>query len=537
MQTDFLVIGSGIAGLTYALKVAEACPNKTVTVLTKSQSDETNTKYAQGGVAGVMDLDHDSFKKHIDDTLIAGDGLCNKHIVEIVIKEGVDRINEIIKWGTRFDKDVDGDFKLGKEGGHSEYRILHHKDVTGNEIERALLQAIVSKPNITLINHCFVLDIITQHHLGFLVTKSTPDIECFGVYVLNLTTNKIEKILSKITLLATGGNGQIYRSTTNPAIATGDGVAMVYRAKGRIENMEFIQFHPTALYETGIRGHNFLITEAVRGDGGVLRNHIGEAFMEKYDERKDLAPRDIVARAIDNEMKIAGTENVFLDCRHFSKEKFIEHFPNIFAKCKSIGIDISENLIPVAPAAHYSCGGIKTDEYGRTSIKHLFAAGECASTGLHGANRLASNSLLEAMVFAHRAYKESVSQIDLPVISHFTVNNKIPDWKTDGTNAPKEMILITQSVKELKLLMSDYVGIVRNNERLLRAMTRLDLLFAETEALYQKTIVSPQLCELRNMITVAYLVVKSASFRQESRGLHYNTDYPSKLDRIQNIVL
>jgi L-aspartate oxidase len=531
-KTDFLVIGSGIAGLTYALKVAQECPDKKVTVLTKTQSDETNTKYAQGGIAGVMDFDKDSFAKHIEDTLIAGDGLCDRHIVEIVVKEGVERIKEIIDWGAQFDKAPDGDFKLGKEGGHSEFRILHHKDVTGKEMERALLAALAKQKNIQLISHCFVLDIITQHHLGYLITKSTPDIECYGVYVLNLATNKVEKILSKITLLATGGNGQVYRTTTNPAIATGDGVAMVYRAKGRIENMEFIQFHPTALYEPGVRGQSFLITEAVRGDGGILCNHNGEAFMERYDARKDLAPRDIVARAIDNEMKVAGTENVFLDCRHFGKEKFIEHFPNIYDKCLSIGIDITKHLIPVAPAAHYSCGGIKTDEHARTSINNLYAAGECASTGLHGANRLASNSLLEAMVFAHRAYKDAVIKIKEPA-----VKNNIPDWKVEGTSSPKEMILITQSVKELKLLMSDYVGIVRNNERLQRAMKRLDLLFAETEELYKKTIVSPQLCELRNMITVAFLIVKSAEFRQESRGLHFNTDYPAKSEMIQNIVL
>lgn len=532
MQTDFLVIGSGIAGLTYALKVAEACPDKTITILTKTQSDETNTKYAQGGIAGVMDPEQDSFEKHIEDTLVAGDGLCNRRVVEIVVKEGVQRIEEIISWGAQFDKESDGDYKLGKEGGHSEYRILHHKDVTGREMERALLAAIAKRPNIRLISHCFVIDIITQHHLGYLVTKSTPDIECYGVYVLNLVSNKIEKILAKITLLATGGNGQVYRSTTNPAIATGDGVAMVYRAKGRIENMEFIQFHPTALYEPGIRGQNFLITEAVRGDGGILRNHAGEVFMEKYDQRKDLAPRDIVARAIDNEMKVAGTEHVFLDCRHFSREKFVEHFPNIYAKCLSIGIDITQHMIPVTPAAHYSCGGIKTDEHGRTSIKHLYAAGECASTGLHGANRLASNSLLEAMVFAHRSYLDAVQKIG-PV----TYREDLPDWKADGTNAPKEMILITQSVKELKLLMSDYVGIVRNNERLHRAMKRLDLLYEESESLYERTVVSPQLCELRNMITVAYLIVKCAEFRHESRGLHYNTDYPTKSEMIQNIVL
>ncbi len=540
MQTDFLVIGSGIAGLTYALKVAQDCPDKKITILTKAQSDETNTKYAQGGIAGVMDFDNDSFNKHIEDTLIAGDGLCNLKIVEIVVKEGVERIEEIIGWGAKFDKDKDGDYALGREGGHSEFRILHHKDVTGKEMERALLDEIKTKTNIELITHCFVLDIITQHHLGFLVTKSTLDIECYGVYVLNLNTNKIEKILSTITLLAAGGNGQVYRTTTNPAIATGDGVAMVYRAKGRIENMEFIQFHPTALYEPGVRGQSFLITEAVRGDGGILRNSNGEAFMERYDERKDLAPRDIVARAIDNEMKINGTEHVYLDCRHFSKEKFIEHFPNIYDKCLSIGIDITKHMIPVAPAAHYSCGGIKTDEWGRTSIINLYAAGECASTGLHGANRLASNSLLEAMVFAHRAYMNGVSKVKLmtPHSSAIeTIGNSIPNWRSEGTNVPKEMILITQSVKELKLLMSDYVGIVRNNERLQRAMKRLDLLYEETEALYAKTVVSPQLCELRNMITVAYLVVKCADFRHESRGLHFNTDYPSKNAMIQNIIL
>ncbi|MFT3979689.1 MAG: L-aspartate oxidase [Ferruginibacter sp.] len=535
MQTDFLVIGSGIAGLTYALKVAEAYPDKKITVLTKTQSDETNTKYAQGGIAGVMDLEQDSFEKHIEDTLIAGDGLCNEKIVEIVVKEGVERINELIAWGAKFDKEPDGDYKLGKEGGHSEFRILHHKDVTGKEMERALLEAIKKASNIDLISHCFVIDLITQHHLGFLVTKSTPDIECYGVYVLNLNNGKIEKIIADITLLATGGNGQVYRTTTNPAIATGDGVAMVYRAKGRIENMEFIQFHPTALYEPGVRGQSFLITEAVRGDGAILRNANGEAFMERYDERKDLAPRDIVARAIDNEMKVNGTEYVYLDCRHMDQQKFLEHFPNIHAKCLSIGVDVSKDMIPVSPAAHYSCGGVKTDEWARTSIHNLYAAGECASTGLHGANRLASNSLLEAMVFAHRAFRHSVEEIQKSVSQE--VKDNIPDWNTSGTTAPKEMILITQSLKELKLTMSDYVGIVRNNERLARASRRLDLLHIETEQLYEKTEVSPQLCQLRNMITVAYLIVKSAELRKESRGLHYNTDYLEQSTILQNTIL
>jgi len=531
-QTDFLVIGSGIAGLTYALKIAERFPDKKVLVLTKAAADETNTKYAQGGIAVVNDLENDSYEKHIDDTLIAGDGLCNENVVEIVVKEGPERVNDIIEWGARFDKEKDGDYKRGREGGHSEFRILHHKDVTGWEMERALLDAVNKQKNIEFIKHWYVIDIITQHHLGYLVTKATPDIECYGVYVLNLETNQIEKILAKVTLMATGGNGQVYRTTTNPSIATGDGVSMVYRAKGRIENMEFIQFHPTALYEPGVRGQAFLITEAVRGDGGILRSKDGEAFMEKYDERKDLAPRDIVARAIDSEMKKTGTEHVWLDARHFGKEKFVEHFPNIYQKCLSIGIDITKQMIPVAPAAHYSCGGIKTDEWGRSSIINLYACGECASTGLHGANRLASNSLLEGLVFAHRCATDASEKVD-----KISFQKNIPNWKAEGTSKPKEMILITQSLKELQQVMSDYVGIVRNDIRLQRASRRLDLLWEETEQLYQASTVSPQLLELRNMITVGYLIVKGASFRKESRGLHYNTDYPGKGELVQNIVL
>jgi L-aspartate oxidase len=492
----------------------------------------------------VNDMENDSFEKHIEDTLVAGDGLCNEKVVEIVVKEGPDRVQEIIDWGARFDKEIDGDYKRGKEGGHSEFRILHHKDVTGKEMERALIDAVNRQKNIEFIKHCFVVDIITQHHLGYLVNKATPDVECYGVYVLNLETNQIEKILATVTLLATGGNGQVYRTTTNPSIATGDGVAMVYRAKGRVENMEFIQFHPTALYEPGVKGQAFLITEAVRGDGGILRNKNGDAFMEKYDERKDLAPRDIVARAIDSEMKRTGTEHVWLDCRHFEKEKFIEHFPNIYEKCLSIGIDITRHMIPVSPAAHYSCGGIKTDEWGRSSIRNLYACGECASTGLHGANRLASNSLLEAMVFAHRCFMDSILQFtDVAKgaasgeTTGYIKSGGIPDWNAQGTTAPKEMILITQSLKELQQVMSDYVGIVRNNVRLQRAMRRLDLLWEETEALYEGSTLSPQLLELRNMITVGYLIVKGAGFRKESRGLHYNTDYPENSLLVQNIVL
>ena len=526
-----MIIGSGIAGLTFAVKTAKQFPDKTVTILTKANTDETNTKYAQGGIADVNDHEKDSFEKHIEDTVVAGDGLCNQAIVELVVKEGPQRVNEMIEWGARFDKDEEGDYKRGKEGGHSEFRILHHKDITGFEIERTLVDEAKKYSNIHIHNHWFVLDIITQHHLGFLITKSTPDIECYGVYALNLQNNNIEKILAKVTLMASGGAGQVYRTTTNPKIATGDGIAMTYRAKGRIENMEFIQFHPTALFEVGV-SPSFLITEAVRGDGGILRNKEGGAFMASYDSRADLAPRDIVARAIDSEMKRTGTEHVYLDCRHMDAEKFKSHFPNIYAKCKSIGIDVMQQMIPVAPAAHYCCGGIETDSNGHSSIRNLYICGECSSTGLHGANRLASNSLLEALVFAHRCAVDAAARID-----NIQFYDNVPDWNASGTTDPKEMILITQSLKELQQVMSDYVGIVRNDIRLERAMRRIDLLHQETEELYKTTSVSPQLCELRNLITIGYLIVKSAQFRKESRGLHYNTDYPRKSDLLQDIVL
>ncbi len=534
LKTDFLVIGSGIAGLSFAVKTARRYSNSTITILTKANTDETNTKYAQGGIAVVNDTEHDSFAKHIDDTLIAGDGLCNRTIVEAVVHEGPARVNEIIEWGTEFDRDTQGEFMRGKEGGHSEYRILHHKDITGWEIERALLEEVKQYKNIHIHNHWFVLDIITQHHLGYLVTKATPDITCYGVYALNLATNKTEKILSRVTLMASGGAGQVYRTTTNPRIATGDGVAMAYRAKARIENMEFIQFHPTALFEDGI-SPSFLITEAIRGDGAILRNKDGVAFMASYDSRLDLAPRDIVARAIDSEMKRTGTEHVYLDCRAMDHEKFMQHFPNIYAKCKQIGMDVFDRMIPIAPAAHYCCGGIKTDEFGHSSIINMYACGECSSTGLHGANRLASNSLLEALVFAHRCAEHISERLESGRIPAF--NDAVPDWDAKGTDMPGEMILITQSLKELQQVMSDYVGIVRNNTRLERAMKRIDLLHEETEELYKSSILSPQLCELRNLITIGYLIVKGAQFRKESRGLHFNTDYPGKSNLLQPVVL
>jgi L-aspartate oxidase len=515
-EVDFLIIGSGIAGISYALKVAEYGK---VLMLTKSDEDESNTKYAQGGIAAVM-YAPDSYDKHVNDTLICGDGECDEHIVKLVIGESTDRINELIDWGARFDKTASGNYDLAKEGGHSEKRILHHKDNTGFEIERALLAQAHGHPNIEILSHYYAMEVITQHHLGVWVNSQTPGIECYGVYALNLKTEKIEIITARIVLMASGGCGHIYESTTNPTIATGDGVAMVYRAKGKIKDMEFIQFHPTSLYQPG-QHPSFLISEAVRGFGAVLKNKVGEAFMHKYDSRKELAPRDIVARAIDNEMKTRGDDFVYLDCTGLEREEFIKHFPNIYNKCLSENIDIFQTMIPVVPAAHYMCGGIAVDEYGRSSIKNLYAVGECSRTGLHGANRLASNSLLEALVFSHRAATHSCRQM-----TQIELMQGIPEWNAEGTASPEEMVLITQSLKELQAIMSNYVGIVRSNLRLKRAFDRLLILHMETENLYERTTISKQLCELRNMIKVGYIIIKQAIQRKESKGLHFNLDYP-----------
>ncbi len=519
-KVDFLVIGSGIAGLNYALKAAEF---GTVMIITKANEDESNTKYAQGGIAAVTDPD-DSFEKHVQDTLIAGDGLCDEAVVRMVISEGPERINDIIEWGADFDKKPSGEYDLAKEGGHSESRILHFKDITGLEIERKLLQKIHTHPNIELHTHYFAVDIITQHHLGLLVTKDSPDIKCFGIYALNLKSGKVETILSKITLMATGGAGNVYANTTNPKIATGDGIAMVYRAKGRVRGMEFIQFHPTALYHPGDRP-NFLISEAVRGFGGILKTKDGKEFMQNYDKRLSLAPRDIVARAIDNEMKIRGDDFVYLDCTHLDEKGFLNHFPNINNKCISIGIDFRKDMIPVVPAAHYTCGGITVNMQARTTIDYLYAAGECSSTGLHGANRLASNSLLEAAVYAYRAFTDAVERVH-----DISFQTNVPEWNPDGTHQPDEMILITHNLEELQKMMSNYVGIVRTNIRLKRAFDRLEMIYFETEELYKKTVVSAPLMELRNLVNVAYLIVKQAMERTENRGLHYNADFAKSVN-------
>jgi L-aspartate oxidase len=445
--------------------------------------------------------------------------------VRITITESTKRIKELIAWGANFDRTSSGRYALGKEGGHSEHRVLHHKDSTGLEIQRALLQQVHSHPNIEILENTFSLDIITQHHLGHEVRRRREDIECYGAYVLDIETNKIHTILSKVTMLSTGGAGNIYATTTNPEIATGDGIAMVYRAKGIIEKMEFIQFHPTSLYNPREKP-SFLITEALRGFGAVLKTLGGDEFMQKYDKRLSLAPRDIVARAIDSELKVSGDDYVYLDARHLDKNELITGFPTVYAKCLSAGIDITRDMIPVVPAAHYTCGGIKVDEFSCSSIHRLYASGECASTGLHGANRLASNSLLESVVFSHRAGVHAIKEV-----ASTRFRDDIPDWDAEGMVLNEEMILITQSLKDLQSIMSSYVGIVRSNLRLKRALDRLEILYRETEELYDKSILTVKLCELRNMINVAYLVIKMAAQRKESRGLHFSLDYPREINR------
>ena len=516
---DFLVIGSGIAGMSYALKVAD---HGKVALVCKTTLEEANTYFAQGGVASVTNTLVDNFEKHIEDTMIAGDYISDRAAVEKVVRNAPEQIRQLIQWGVDFDKDESGHFDLHREGGHSEFRILHHKDNTGAEIQESLIKAVRRHPNIDILDHHFAIEIITQHHLGINVTRHTPGIECYGAYIMDEATGVVDKYLSRVTLMATGGVGAVYTTTTNPVVATGDGIAMVYRAKGAVADMEFIQFHPTAFFHPGDRP-SFLITEAMRGYGAVLRTMDGKEFMQKYDKRLSLAPRDIVARAIDNEMKLRGEDHVYLDVTHKDAEETKRHFPNIYEKCLSYGIDITRDYIPVAPAAHYLCGGIKVDLNGESSIHRLYAVGECSCTGLHGGNRLASNSLIEAVVYADAAAKHSLA--NLPAYSY---QEDVPDWNDEGTIHQEEMVLTTQSMREVNQIMSTYVGIVRSNLRLKRAWNRLDLLYRETEELFKCSKVSRTICELRNVINVAYLITKQAMERKESRGLHYNVDYPHK---------
>ena len=517
---DFLIIGGGIAGMSFALKVARAKKGK-IAIVCKTTLEEANTAKAQGGIASVTNLLVDDFEKHIEDTMIAGDWISDRAAVEQVVRNAPAQIQELVGWGVNFDKKEDGNFDLHREGGHSEFRILHHADDTGAEIQRGLMAAVRSNPDIEVLENHFAVEIITQHHLGQRVTRRTPDIECYGAYILNPTTGKIDTYLSKITLMATGGTGAVYATTSNPNIATGDGIAMVYRAKGKVKDMEFVQFHPTVLYNPAETHPAYLITEAMRGYGGILRLPNGEEFMHKYDERLSLAPRDIVARAIDSEMKKHGIDHVCLDVTHKNAEETRRHFPNIYQKCLSIGIDITKDYIPVRPAAHYMCGGIKVDLNGESSIHRLYALGECSCTGLHGGNRLASNSLIEAVVYADAAAKHSLKHI-----GEYVFNENVPEWNDEGTMTNEEKVLITQSVKEVGQVMSNYVGIVRSDLRLKRAWNRLDMLYEETERLFKRVKASRDICELRNMINVGYLITRQAIERKECRGLHYTIDYP-----------
>ncbi|MEX0609018.1 MAG: L-aspartate oxidase [Balneolaceae bacterium] len=517
---DFLVIGSGIAGLTFALKAAELGK---VAVVTKREMMEANTAYAQGGIAGVLGSGDDSFEKHIQDTLTAGAGLCNKEAVELVVREGPRLIQELIDYGVQFTK-KNGKLDLGREGGHSENRIIHAADATGFEIENVMVKQVRNHPNIEIFEHHFAMELLTEHHLGE-DTEKADDIHCYGAYVLDEKNDLVRRILAKVTVLASGGAGEVYLHTTNPPIATGDGIAMAYRAKAGIDNMEFVQFHPTSLNIP--EANSFLISEAVRGFGGVLRNSAGEAFMAEYDSRKELAPRDIVARAIDHQLKKRGDESVYLDVTHLNADEIMEEFPTIYETCLRYGLDITKDQIPVVPATHYTCGGISTDLHGQTTIHQLFACGETASTGLHGANRLASNSLLESLVFADRAIKKASEQIE-----DISFREDLPEWDESGTVNTEEWVLISHNRQELKQIMWDYVGIVRSNLRLQRAMRRIELLNEEVEDFYNRTRVSVPLCELRNLVSVGYMIVRAAMQRKESRGLHYNTDYPVLNDDI-----
>ncbi|TXE12775.1 L-aspartate oxidase [Seonamhaeicola algicola] len=518
LETHYLVIGSGIAGLTFSVKIAETFPDRNVVIITKDSEDESNTKYAQGGMAVVLNKEEDSFKKHIEDTLIAGDGLCKQEVVKLVVKEGPKRLKELIEWGANFDDDGSGNLDLGKEGGHSEYRIVHHKDLTGAEIERTLIKRVHQLPNITLLPHHFALDLVTNHHVK---AENTNELTCYGAYVFNQKTGEIFTIKANATLLASGGIGCVYGHTTNPVIATGDGIAMAYRAKARIKDMEFVQFHPTALYQE--KGESaFLISEAVRGFGAYLRNGKGYRFMPDYDERAELASRDIVSQSIDAELKKSGDNHVYLDCTHLDVEGFKKHFPTIYNKCLSLHINIEKDWIPVVPASHYLCGGIKVNKKGKTTINNLFACGECSRTGLHGANRLASNSLLEALVYAHNIYKHHTKK------AYPTHQIKIPAWNDEGTVIPEEHVLIKHNLKSLQALMRNYVGIVRSNKRLKRAIKHLDVIYNEVEDLYRESKITPSLCELRNMVNVAHLIITQSLERKENKGGYFNKDNVKK---------
>jgi len=500
IQTDYLIIGSGIAGLTFAIKIADTFPNKKTTIVTKSNEDESNTKYAQGGIAVVQNKHDDDFKKHIEDTLICGDGLCDEEVVTMVVTEGPNRLEELINWGVQFDLNEDGVLDLGREGGHSKNRVVHHKDQTGCEIERALLIEAHKKHNIEILDFHFALELIIKNN------------QCFGAHVLNEKTNEIITFKSDFTLLTTGGIGQIYGHTTNPSIATGDGIAMAKRANAEIKEMEFIQFHPTVLYDKSLTSA-FLISEAVRGFGAYLRTKEGNRFMLNYDKRGELASRDIISQSIEKELKKSKEECVYLDCTHLNVSQFLKHFPMIYNSCKAVGIDIEKDWIPVIPAQHYLCGGINVDKNGQTSIKNLFACGECSRTGLHGANRLASNSLLEALVYSDRIFNFIVNSLH----ENSKSDNLLPEWKATNfeTTNPEYLLKIKS---KLQILMQQKVGIVRNDIDLLSIKKQLDVWKYDCDEMQSKHKINRDFYELKNMIDVSILIVEHSIARKESRG-------------------
>ncbi len=515
-ETDYLVIGSGIAGLSFALRAAESA---SVAVITKKEARESNTNYAQGGIAAVIDSD-DSFSQHAEDTLSAGAGLCRRGVVDLVVREGPRMVRELMAWGAAFSTERDGRrLALGREGGHTRNRIVHAADLTGREIERALTEAIDTHPNITRFEHHMAVDLITEHHLFGAKTEPQGRIHCWGAYVLDAASGRVRPFLARVTLLCSGGAGQIYTHTTNPDIATGDGIAMAYRAGAPIANLEFMQFHPTTLYHPD--GDSFLISEAVRGHGGVLIDRNGHPFMDAYHSMGALAPRDVVARAIDSELKMSGAPCVYLDVTHVPATEIQERFPGIHRRCLELNIDMTRQPIPVVPAAHYMCGGVSTDLWGRTEIEGLYASGEVAHTGLHGANRLASNSLLEALVFSDRVHQHASRRLNVAAGCP-----DVPDWREDDVFNTEEWVLLAHDRVEVQRLMWDYVGIVRSDFRLKRAARRIGVIAREVEEFYKRTRVTEALLELRNITTVAALAVRCALKRRESRGLHYNVDCP-----------
>ncbi|MBU4037980.1 MAG: L-aspartate oxidase [Proteobacteria bacterium] len=529
IKTDYLIIGSGVAGLTLALKVADY---KTVAIVTKKEIMDSNTALAQGGIASVFGA-LDTFELHIQDTLDSGDGLCNKEVVAAVVKNGPERICELIDLGVQFNlsnkkssENMPHELDLGREGGHSQKRIVHAQDMTGIEIEKILVEHVKNHKNITLYEDHIAIDLVTcsTRMKRGLVTTTHEDY-CCGAYVLDRKSNKVKTFSSKTTVLATGGTGKVYLYTSNPDVATGDGIAMAYRAGATLANLEFVQFHPTCLYHPDAK--NFLISEAVRGEGGILIDSSGMPFMQKYSPLKDLACRDIVARAIDTELKKSGEDSVFLDISHKNSGFVKDRFPNLYKKCLVFGIDMTSEPIPVVPAAHYMCGGVVTDMFGRTDIHNLYAIGETACTGLHGANRLASNSLLEALVYAHAAAEESLKELSSPDFKSFPDS---PTWDEVGTTDSDELIMVTQNWDEIRRFMWNYVGIVRSDKRLARAKRRIEIIQNEISEYYWNFKVSADLIELRNIATVAELIIKCAMHRKESRGLHYTLEYPNRDD-------